>query len=74
MQSISVIQLVSASHSTQEQVTPAWHHSEDAGEGASLALAGWLCTRPGFEETSGDCREISAPLGNFTQSWTSAGC
>lgn len=41
MQSISVIQLVSASHSTQEQVTPAWHRSEDAGE-RRVPSAGWL--------------------------------
>lgn len=55
-----------------------WHQPGTAlkmrGKGASLALAGWSCTWPGFEETSGDCREISALLGNFTQSWMSAAC
>lgn len=51
MQSISVIQLVSASHSSQSR----WHQpgstEKTQGKCASLMLASWSSPEPGFEET-----------------------
>lgn len=67
MQSISVIQLVSASHSSQSR----WHQPGSTvkaqGKWASLMLASWASPQPGFEETSWGCHRTCAQAGNFTQ-------
>lgn len=72
MQSISVIQLVSASHSSQSR----WHQPGSTmkiqGKCASLMLASWSSPQPGFEGPWGGCHKTSAQVGNFPQPLMSA--
>lgn len=72
MQSISVIQLVSASHSSQSR----WHQPGSTmkiqGKCASLMLASWSSPQPGFEGPWGGCHRTSAQVGNFPQPLMSA--